>query len=555
MIKKNKNSKMKFSVIVATDENNLIGINNQMPWDYLSDGTRRQINKCKHICSKSICNEQNCFIEKIRKDDMKFFKEKTMNQVVVYGYNTWQSLPTNFFIRDFGNKIQIKALVSRCNVVICNKNRAELDLLEYGHEYQLYNKNSNDVPGSIIFYKEFCSFFDNFKLNEQSIFIIGGSNIYEEAFNKAFENNLEYVYKTVFPATYQINSDDKAVYFKDPVVSQNKVIMRSYSRINNILLNQDIESQYLNLLNEIIETGFEKPASRTDTATRSLFCKTLEFIPLFKDPWSNKVPLLTTKKVFFRGIIEELLFFISGETNTKKYLADEKNVHIWDKNTSRSFLDSRGLYNYPEGDMGPTYSFLFAHAGAEGQYTNMNDDYTNQGLNQISELIQNLLDKPFDRRHIISLWSPKYTHKMSLAPCLFTYSFYVEPNKTKNVLHLCAIMRSADLFLGVPFNLVSANIFLRLIAIATNMHIGSTKLIMMDCHLYETHIQIAQEQINSKRYNLPTLTIQDTNAEEIRYALSNCNRTKTQEFILQFKKHFLLNNYQSAVQLKAEMIV
>ncbi|KAG5440427.1 hypothetical protein PCK2_000560 [Pneumocystis canis] len=157
------------------------------------------------------------------------------------------------------------------------------------------------------------------------------------------------------------------------------------------------EQQYLNLIQHIIDHGEDRP-DRTGTGTLSIFAP-----PPLRFSLRNKaLPLLTTKRVFLRGVIEELLWFIHGETDSSRL--KEKNIHIWNANSSREYLDSIGLTQRQEGDLGPIYGFQWRHFGAE--YIDCKTDYTNQGVDQLINIIQKIQTSPYDRRLILMAWNP-----------------------------------------------------------------------------------------------------------------------------------------------------
>jgi thymidylate synthase len=157
------------------------------------------------------------------------------------------------------------------------------------------------------------------------------------------------------------------------------------------------EHQYLNLIRQILSTGATRP-DRTGTGTISLFAP-----PSLRFSLSDgTLPLLTTKRVFTRGVIEELLWFIHGDTDGN-HLA-EKKVMIWEGNGSREFLDKRGLTHRRVGDLGPVYGFQWRHFGAE--YVDCDTDYTGKGVDQLQECIRKIKDDPTDRRIIMSAWNP-----------------------------------------------------------------------------------------------------------------------------------------------------
>ena len=194
------------------------------------------------------------------------------------------------------------------------------------------------------------------------------------------------------------------------------------------------EMQYINLVRRVIQKG-NKKSDRTGVGTLSIFGSQCRY-----DLRNNKFPLLTTKKVFIRGIAEELFWFIRGSTNAKEL--QEKNVRIWDANASREFLDAQGLTEREEGDLGPVYGFQWRHFGAE--YKTMYDDYTNQGVDQLNEVINQIKKNPDSRRIIMCAWNPPDVPRMALPPCHCFVQFYVANGELSCQLY----QRSADLGLG-----------------------------------------------------------------------------------------------------------
>lgn len=166
------------------------------------------------------------------------------------------------------------------------------------------------------------------------------------------------------------------------------------------------EYQYLELIREILSNGAEKD-DRTGTGTFSLFGKSMQF-SLRNDDF----PLLTTKRVFWRGLAEELLWFISGCTNAKRLT--EKGIRIWDGNGSKEFLKSRDLGHREEGDLGPIYGFQWRHFGAE--YKDMHADYSGKGIDQLKECIETIKKDPNSRRIVMSAWNPSDLNIMVLPP-------------------------------------------------------------------------------------------------------------------------------------------
>lgn len=158
------------------------------------------------------------------------------------------------------------------------------------------------------------------------------------------------------------------------------------------------EAQYLDLIQRVLDTGAVRP-DRTGTGTKSIFApQNLRFSLA-----NSTFPLLTTKRTFMRGIVEELLWFIHGSTDST--LLSKKGVKIWDGNGSKAFLEGRGLGHRREGDLGPVYGFQWRHFGAE--YGDCDQDYTDKGVDQLKECIEKIKHNPTDRRIIMSAWNPK----------------------------------------------------------------------------------------------------------------------------------------------------
>jgi len=191
------------------------------------------------------------------------------------------------------------------------------------------------------------------------------------------------------------------------------------------------EYQYLNLVKDIIQNGVERK-DRTNVGTLSRFGAQMRFS--LRD---ETFPLLTTKKVFWRGVVEELLWFIKGNTNSN--LLSNKDVKIWDANGCRAFLDSRSLKHREEGDLGPIYGFQWRHFGAE--YKDMHTDYSGQGIDQLQQCINTIKNNPTDRRIIMTAWNPTDLSQMALPPCHMFCQFYVANGELSCLMY----QRSCDM--------------------------------------------------------------------------------------------------------------
>lgn len=241
--------------------------------------------------------------------------------------------------------------------------------------------------------------------------------------------------------------------------------------------------QYLDLLQHILDDGFQK-GDRTGTGTISVFGYQMRF------DLEKGFPLLTTKKVHLRSIIHELLWLINGDTNIK-YLHDNK-VTIWDE-----WADSNG-------DLGPIYG---------AQWRNWN----NEGIDQIADLIESIKNNPNSRRHIVTAWNPSVLPdekskdfaknvadgKAALPPCHAFFQFYVADNKLSCQLY----QRSADVFLGVPFNIASYSLLTMMIAQVCDLGLGDFVHTFGDVHIYNNHIEQVKLQLSREPRQLPTMKI------------------------------------------------
>ncbi|XP_054715058.1 thymidylate synthase-like [Uloborus diversus] len=253
------------------------------------------------------------------------------------------------------------------------------------------------------------------------------------------------------------------------------------------------EYQYLDQISLILNHGRVKD-DRTGTGTKSYFGTQARY-----NLRNDTFPMLTTKKVFWRGVCEELLWFISGSTNAN--VLKEKGIHIWDGNSSKEFMQSQNLSYPEEGDLGPIYGFQWRHFGAD--YIDMSKDYTGQGVDQLSNVINLIKEKPHDRRMIISAWNPVDIPKMALPPCHCLAQFYVCDGELSCQLY----QRSADMGLGVPFNIASYALLTYMIAHVTGLKPGDLVHTLGDAHIYSNHIEVLKEQITRTPKPFPKLRI------------------------------------------------
>jgi|TARA_B110000116_G_scaffold211952_1_gene187878 thymidylate synthase len=273
------------------------------------------------------------------------------------------------------------------------------------------------------------------------------------------------------------------------------------------------EEQYLQLIRELIDENNNENSRSGETICNigSSMYFSLE---------NNKIPILTTKKVAVKTCLKELLWFLNGKTNNK--ILKEQNVKIWNDNASKDFLLSRGL-NYEEDDLGPVYGHQWRYFNAP--YTSCNDDYTNKGIDQIQNLIDNLKNPEtrYSRRHIISAWNPIQIDEMALPPCHVLFQFHVTRN---NKLSCSLYQRSGDVGLGVPFNIMSYSALTILIAAHCNLEPYEFIYFLGNTHIYKEHIDVLKEQIKREPYEFPTMTIDNIRQNINDYKLEDFNIKK-----------------------------
>jgi thymidylate synthase len=274
-----------------------------------------------------------------------------------------------------------------------------------------------------------------------------------------------------------------------------------------------MEKQYLQILRDVLENGHRRKTR--NSVTKTLFGKCIEFD--LKDGF----PLLTTKQVFFRGIVEELAWFLRGSTDAKELIA--KNVHIWDGNSEKN--------NY---DCGAVYGFQWRHYGAK--YIDCQTDYTGCGVDQVQNVIDLLKNDPTSRRMIINAWNPSQMEEMCLPPCHIMYQFYVEPDDRVSVM---LTQRSADMFLGLPFNIASTSLLLTLICQNVGRLPGRVIINIGDCHIYENHIKSVKIQLAREPSKLPVLILMNENIDL---------------FDLKFSDLQLIERSKSQGKIKAKMV-
>jgi len=450
------------------------------------------------------------------KEDMSHFKnltqttslQKSVNSVIM-GRNTFESM---------GNQ----CLKNRLNIVLTRSN---------------VNNISNQFNGleSPIFVNSLREALDITTIADKPVgqkYVIGGEQLYRTAIT---DENCKKIYTTEIDSNESIQCDtffpEIPRWFKPIDQSQsNNLTFRQYVNVSD---KSSQENAYLECMRDILENG-EPIRDRTNIGTRSLFSKNLTFDIGIKNPseidlkkLQYTVPGLTTKKMFFKGIVWELIWFLNGNTDVK-FLQD-RNVKIWNGNSTREYLDKIGLTDVPTNNIGKGYGY---------QWTNWNG----QGINQIKNIIHTLKTNPASRRILLSAWNVGQLDQMSLFPCHCLYLFKVtNHHKDIKTLNCQVILRSNDMFLGSPFNIMSTAILTILISRCTGMIPGKISLNITDAHIYENHIDQVKEQLTRVPLEFPTMII-NKNADTYE---NICNLTFDD-----FKF-----DYHSWDQIKAEMAV
>jgi thymidylate synthase len=241
----------------------------------------------------------------------------------------------------------------------------------------------------------------------------------------------------------------------------------------------------------LLHTAEQPRCNRTGCPTYSLFGRQFRFA---LD--NNKFPLMTTRKMFLRGIFEELMLYLRGQTDSK--ILEKKGIHVWRGNTTRQFLDKNGL-TLPEGDMGHSYGFSFRHFGAE--YKTCHDNYDGQGFDQLYYVINEINKNPTSRRLIISLWEPNHMHKAALPPCLYNYQFYVSNGQ----LSCMMTQRSSDFALAGGWNIATGALLTYFIAHYTNTKPFELIWNIGDLHIYHNNLSAVAQQITRNPNIYPKL--------------------------------------------------
>lgn len=409
--------------------------------------------------------------------DLAFFKNMTEGNTIIMGRRTFESLPKK------------KPLPGRVNIVVTSSECPGVFTARSLDSALLFS--SKEYPG-------------------REIFIIGGTRLYEEALNHTHCNNL---YVTKIFQRYEGDTFFPKI---------DKTIFRTVSKsvvdkdLEFVTYRKHEEYQYLDIIDKVIKQGIDRGE------TLSLPGNMMRF-----NLSNDTLPLLTTKKVFSRGVIEELLWFIKGSTNCSSL--NDKGVNIWKANGSRKFLDSRGL-DYQENELGPVYGYQWRHFGKEytGQGPSGLVDQgpvdqgpvdqelgpsgpvgpVDQGVDQLANVIRMIKEEPKSRRIILNSWNAVDIDKMALPPCHVMCQFLVNNGELTCLMY----QRSCDLGLGIPFNIASYAILTHMIAKVTGTKAKEFIHFMADTHVYKEHIEPLKIQMKRYPKAFPRIVLNDVSS-------------------------------------------
>lgn len=295
---------------------------------------------------------------------------------------------------------------------------------------------------------------------------------------------------------------------------------------NKETINLDHEEyQYLNLVKHVLKHGIEDD-DRTGVGTYSILGNLMRF-----DLTDGKLPLLTTKKVNFKSVLGELLWFISGKTDSTNL--KDQGINIWNANGSREFLDACGFGDREEGDLGPVYGFQWRHWGAK--YETSKTDYTGKGIDQLAKCIQMIKETPNSRRIIMNAWNVSDIELMVLPPCHVMCQFRVY--KKQGLLSCIMTQRSCDIGLGVPFNIASYATLTHIIAHVCGLKPYEFVYQMNDVHIYKSHVEKLKSQLDRTPKMFPTLKINTDNKDIDSFVMDD----------------FILENYEHDDYIKMDM--
>jgi len=430
-------------------------------------------------------------------EDLRRFSKITRYHTVIMGRGTFESIGS-VPLPDRFNIVVTRDVTEDCTFAGAKKAAACCD--------------SDSCEGSLVFVKP--STLDNVPtvISSGDIFVIGGEELY-----KKYVGVADTIYATVVEGDFECDRffpvGRLGEYYVDeagPMLtcekSGTKYRYITYKKHKRACAG---ESEYINLVKDILSKGEARP-DRTEVGTLALFGKQLRF------DISESVPFLTTKQLAWRSVIKELLWFLRGSTDSKELEAE--GVGIWAPNTSREFLDKRGLTHYREGDMGPLYSHALRHFGEpyKGCDASKSDTLVSGGFDQFTELIRGIKEDPYSRRHLMTTFNPAVVKECVLMPChgiaiqFFVSGANVESGESGTDLSCHVYCRSSDTFLGLPFNIASYAVLTYLVAKLCGKKPRDLIVSTGDTHIYANHVAQIKEQITRSPLPFPHLVVSDS---------------------------------------------
>lgn len=404
-------------------------------------------------------------------EDIIHFSELTTNtqdlekiNSVIMGRKTWDSLPDQF--RPLPNRLNIIITKDPSKIPKNNKIIGVSSLNE-----ALTHSYSSDI---------------------ENHYVIGGGQIYKDAFKRL---DCSKMYITHIDKEYKSDVFLPSIPYWMNLVNEDKIISKigiplCFQTYNNIIDTKSDENQYIQLIRDVCHGNIKHGRNG----------KVMQiFGPQHIFDLRIGFPILTTKRMFFNGIVKELIFFIKGETNAN--ILNEQGVRIWNKNTTKVFLKTRNL-KYKQGDMGPMYGFNWRHFNTS--YEGYEKDYTDKGYDQLYHLIYSLVNDPCSRRHLLTTYDPSTVDQCVLAPC---HGLIIQFNVTNNVLDCKMYQRSVDVALGYPFNIASYALLVHLICHVTGYNPGKLIMTLGDTHIYDQHTEKIKKHLDRIPLRKPTLKI------------------------------------------------
>ena len=400
------------------------------------------------------------------KEDLQFFKKQTINNVVIMGKNTYMSIPAKH-----------KPLPGRVNIVLSNK---------ACYDDGVIFTNYADLELVLEPYKHL------------KFYVIGGEEIY-----RMFYDRMTTIYVTYIDKTYETDKYFPMIGDEFSLREHSVNIWSETEQCNYRFMRYDrdisinVDKNYLALAEKVLkQTCLRK--DRTGTDTFSIFGEQISF------EIDRYVPLLTTKRMAWKSCIEELLWFLRGDTDAN--ILKKKNVNIWNLNSTREFLDKVGLSRLNEGDCGANYSFQWRFFGQD--YIDCKTEYKKHTpFDQINNVVNMLKNDPYSRRIFLSAWNPKDLHNTVLPPCHVSAQFYVDETRG---LSCHMYQRSCDVFLGLPFNIFSYTVLTYILAKKTNLTPKRLIISLGDTHVYANHVDQLKEQLLRVHLTAPVLKLDDS---------------------------------------------